>query len=115
MNKRSEQNKKVKGKAGAGIVSLGNRVRRPQLYVIAWLDILSDATWHDGNPSTANPARCVTCGWLVHECDQKLVLADSKSKETNDDDGWGGLTVIPAAVVVDRFRVSAKSPDAFMA
>lgn len=100
------------GRKGSGGSASANRVRRPQLYVVEWQDICSDATWHDGNPSTANPETCWTVGWLVHECDQKLVLADSKSK--GDDEGWGGLTVIPIGVVVDRKRISAKAPDGIM-
>lgn len=83
---------------------------RPQLYVLEWVDILGDSSWHEGPLEKAEPATCVTCGWLVLETDKKLILADSKGK----DGGWGGLTVIPAGVVVSRHRVSAKSPEAFM-
>lgn len=100
----SESEKKAKATVAA------NRVRRHQLYVIQWLDICSDATWHDGNPSTANPATCCTVGWLVHECAAKIVLADSRAK----DGDWGGLTVIPSGVIVNRQRISAKAPEAFM-
>lgn len=88
--------------------------KRPQLYAIEWLDILADSQWHDGDPSTAEPATCITIGWLVHECDRKLVLADSKSRESDPMQGWGGLTCIPAGVVRKRTRLSAKSPEAFM-
>lgn len=87
-----------------------NKIKRPQLIVIEWLDIQSHATWHEGNPSTAEPATCVTAGWLVHECSRKVVLADSKAKNGE----WGSLTVIPIGVIVTRSRLSSKAPEAFM-
>ena len=87
-----------------------NKVRRVQLVVIEWLDIQSNAEWHEGDPGTANPATCVTVGWLVFENDDKLVLADSRAR----DGEWGGLTVIPSGVIRQRTRISAKSPEGFM-
>lgn len=84
--------------------------QRPQLYVVEWLDIKSDATWQDESPTGMTPATCVTVGWLVFDGADKIVLADSRSK----DGDWGGCTVIPTGVVVKKSRVSAKSPESFM-
>lgn len=85
-------------------------MKKPQLYVVQWQDIQSDATWHQGALEKAEPAICVTVGWLVLESDKKLVLADSKAQ----DGEWGGLTVIPKGVVVNRHRVSARGPESYM-
>ena len=83
---------------------------KPGLFVVKWLDILSDPTWVGGDPSTAEPATCVTVGWLLHTCERKVVLADSK---TGDGD-WGGVTVIPAGVVIEKHRLASKSPETYL-
>ena len=84
--------------------------QRPQLYVVEWLDIKSDATWRDDSPAGMTPATCVTVGWLVFDGPEKIVLADSRAR----DGDWGGCTVIPTGVVVKKSRVSAKGPESFM-
>ena len=78
--------------------------------MVKWLDILSDATWVGEDPAKAKPATCVTVGWVVHLCAKKLILADSKTS----DGEWGGITVIPAGVVVEKKRVSARAPESFL-
>jgi len=85
-------------------------ISKPSLYIVKWLDILSDPTWVGGDPATAEPATCVTVGWLVHSCDKKVVLADSK---TGGGD-WGGVTVIPSGVVLDKHHLLAESPEIFL-
>ncbi len=83
---------------------------KPALTVVTWLDIKSTAHWQEESPSKAEPAVCVTVGWLVHRDEKKLVLADS---QTNDGD-WGGLTVIPIGVVRKVNRVSNQTPESFI-
>jgi len=83
---------------------------RPSLYVVRWLDILSDSTWVGEDPTKAIPATCVTVGWIVHSCPKKLIMADSKT----DDGDWGGLTVIPTGVVVEKMRISSRAPESFL-
>lgn len=85
-------------------------MKRIQLYVVEWKDIQSDARWHEGEISKAEPARCITCGWLIFENEEKIILADSKAV----DGEFGGLTIIPKGCVVARKRVSAKAPEGFL-
>tara|TARA_R110000751_G_scaffold245762_1_gene345759 strand:+ start:1196 stop:1501 length:306 start_codon:yes stop_codon:yes gene_type:complete len=84
--------------------------KSPGLYVVRWLDILSDPSWHSGSVSKAEPATCITVGWLVFENDKKIILADSRAK----DGDWGGLTIIPIGVVASRTRISGRAPESFM-
>ncbi|MEO2123720.1 MAG: hypothetical protein ABGY10_10400 [bacterium] len=37
-------------------------------------------------------------------------MADSKT----DDGDWGGLTVIPTGVVVEKMRISSRAPESFL-
>lgn len=85
-------------------------IKNPGLYVFRWLDILADPAWNTKPIAEAQPATCVTCGWLVFSDDKKVILADSKSR----DGDFGGLTIIPAGVIIERTRLSGRGPDSFM-
>ena len=85
-------------------------IKKPGLYVVRWLDILSDPSWSTRPVGEAQPATCVTCGWLIWSDGRKIILADSRAK----DGDWGGLTVIPSGVIVKQTRLSARSPESFM-
>lgn len=90
--------------------NIDSQVPRPALYVVKWQDILSDCAWVGSNPEKVMPAICVTVGWIVHSSDAKVVMADSKTA----DGDWGGVTVIPTGVIIDKKRITARPPESFL-
>lgn len=91
-------------------IIIDRQITRPSLYVVKWQDILSDSTWVGGNPEKVKPVICVTVGWVVHSSKRKVVMADSKS----DDGDWGGITVIPTGVIVEKKRITARPPESYL-
>lgn len=85
-------------------------IARPSLYVVKWHDILSDPAWVGKNPEKESLAVCVTVGWIVHVAKEKVVIADSKTA----DGDWGGVTVIPSGVILEKTRITAKPPESFL-
>ena len=90
--------------------SIDGQIPRPALYVVKWQDILIDCAWVGVNPEKVMPALCVTVGWIVHSSEAKVVMADSKTA----DGDWGGVTVIPTGVIVERKRITARPPESFL-
>ena len=86
------------------------KIAKPALYVVKWHDILSDPAWVGKNPEKEVLAVCVTVGWIVHSAKDKLVMADSKTA----DGDWGGVTVIPSGVILDKTRITARPPESFL-
>lgn len=80
------------------------------IVVITWKDIVSKADWV-GTISEIKeelePALCVSVGWIVHNTQEHITIADSFIKE---DHTFGGVTTIPHAVVLDIFELDSESP-----
>ena len=91
-------------------IIIDRQIASPSLYVVKWQDILSDSTWVGSNPEKVKPVLWVTVGWVGHSSKRKVGMADSKTA----DGDWGGITVIPTGVIVERRRITARTPESYL-
>ena len=79
----------------------GNRKKRRPLVLVEWEDSLhGDVSWRrisDYDPE--EPAVCWSCGWLMTDDGQKIVLAESFADLKQEDPQIAGLRVIPKSAV----------------
>ena len=73
-----------------------NRIER-----IDWLDSCSHDGWHSAGDIAYEPVKCVTVGYLVHETDTSVTLAQS----VHDGDQRAGVMTIPKAVIQTRMHL----------
>lgn len=57
-------------------------VRYPRIFV-EWRDTQADAGWQDLD-RLDHPAVCFTCGWLIEEDDEHILIAGSIGRRTAD-------------------------------
>ena len=73
---------------------------------LVWLDATGWSRWMDAADFLAEEVpkesgRCETVGWLVHEDEQKLIVASSRSVNGSID----GILQIPKGMILKRTRL----------
>lgn len=84
-----------------------------KIVVVLWKDILTRGDWVGDREEVieqVRPMQCVTVGWLLVDCDEYLLLADTVSKDKD----YSGVTVIPKGVVVRVEELKKSTPTSFM-
>jgi hypothetical protein len=72
------------------------RLKYSPIYVIWWDDAVSDSSWHDKTDLKLKPTIATTFGFLVHQDEDYVIVADSYFEE---DDTVSNYTKIPRKMI----------------
>ena len=71
-----------------------------KLVVVVWEDIVAHAGWTGTISESIDevaPITCVSVGWIIEKTEERLLIADSFTRDHN----CGGVSALPMSVVTD--------------
>ena len=81
-----------------------SKIKEGTLLLIAWDDIVSDASWlKDTQAQAYQPIRCKDIGWLINEDKLNIRITTSVSSS-----GEKNISVIPKGVIRDVIKIKYK-------
>jgi len=84
-----------------------------KIVIVVWKDIITRADWVGDRDAVINemyPMPCVTVGWLLLDTEEFVIVVDSASKDRD----YGGVSVIPKAVVVRIEELKKATPHSYL-
>lgn len=71
--------------------------------IIKWVDITTELVWNDEVPKV-KPLEFTSIGFLIHECDQYVVVSDT-------DGEWGQHTAYPRGCIIEMRGLKDGKPN----